>query len=268
MDKGLKQHATAVIHEATRLDEDVVVGAYAVIEDGVEIGSGTVIREHAIIRSGTILGKGCLVDAHVVIGGLPQDLSFNPKTPTGVRVGDGVTFREGVTINRATAEGSFTEIGNRCFLMANSHVGHDCTVGADTILANGVLLAGRVSVGEHVFLGGNAAVHQFVRVGKSAMIGGLGRVSQDMPPFCIMAERNDLIGLNLVGLQRRGVGRSTIKELKKLYHLVFGVAGRPKVLAEAALGDGLAQSDEAKHFLEFLAGESKKGVMRPRSRGD
>ena len=264
----MKQHPTAVIHEATRLDEDVVVGAYAVIEDGVEIGAGTVIREHAIIRSGTILGKGCHVDAHAVIGGLPQDLSFNPKTPTGVRAGDGVTFREGVTVNRATFEGMFTEIGDRCFLMANSHVGHDCKVGADVILANGVLLAGKVTVGDHAFLGGNAAVHQFIRVGKSAMVGGLARVSQDMPPFCIMAERNELVGLNLIGLQRRGVEREIIKELKKLYQLVYGVAGRPRILAQGAIDDKLAKSPEAVHFLEFLAAESKKGVMRPRNGSD
>lgn len=261
----MKQHPTAVIHEATRLDEDVVVGAYAVIEDGVEIGAGTVIREHAVIRSGTILGKGCHVDAHAVLGGLPQDLSFNPKTPTGVRVGDGVTFREGVTVNRATREGSFTEIGDRCLLMANSHVGHDGKVGADSILANGVLLAGKVTVGEHVFIGGNAAVHQFIRIGRSAMIGGLARVSQDMPPFCIMAERNELIGLNLIGLQRRGTERSAIKELKKLYHLVYGVGGRPRILAQGVLDDNLAESDEGRHFLQFLAEESKKGVMRPRN---
>ena len=260
----MKQHPTAVIHEATRLSEDVIVGAYAVIEDGVEIGTGTVIREHAVIRSGTILGKSCVVDAHAVIGGLPQDLSFNPKTPSGVRVGDSVTFREGVTINRATVEGAFTEIGDHCFLMANSHVGHDCQVSGHVILANAVLLAGKVSVGSHTFIGGGAAVHQYCRIGESAMIGGLARVSQDMPPFCIMAERNELVGLNLIGLQRRGIPRETIRELKKLYQMVFAFEGRPRVLAEAAGKDNLAQSDEGRRFLEFIATESKKGVMRPR----
>ncbi|NDV62181.1 acyl-ACP--UDP-N-acetylglucosamine O-acyltransferase [Puniceicoccales bacterium CK1056] len=264
----MKQHPTAVIHEATRLDENIVVGPYAVIEDGVEIGEGTVIREHAIIRSGTILGKGCQVDAHAVIGGLPQDLSFNPKTPTGVRVGDGVTFREGVTVNRATAEGTFTEIGDRCLLMANSHVAHDCRLGANVIFGNGVLIAGKGTVGDYAFFGGNAGVHQNIRIGKFSMIGGVARVSQDMPPFCMMAERNELIGLNLIGLQRRGVERETIKELKKLYQLVFGVAGRPRVLAQGAIDDKLAQSPEALHFLEFLAAESIKGVMRPRRGSD
>ena len=248
--------------------EDVVLGAYAVIEDGVEIGEGTVIREHAVIRSGTILGKGCVVDAHAVIGGLPQDLGFNPKTPSGVRVGDHVTFREGVTVNRATYEGTFTEIGDHCYLMAESHVGHDCRLGAQVVLANAVLLAGKVTVGDHTFIGGSAAVHQYCRIGESAMIGGIARVSQDMPPFCIMAERNELVGLNLVGLQRRGVPRDTIRELKKLYQLVYGFEGRPRILAAGALNDGTAQSGEGRRFLEFIATESKKGVMRPRKAGE
>lgn len=259
----MKQHATAVIHEATRLADDVIVGAYAVIEDGVEIGTGTLIREHAVIRTGTILGKGCHVDAHVVLGGLPQDLSFNPRTPSGVRVGDGVTFREGVTVSRATVDGGLTEIGDHAFLMANSHVGHDCRVGAHVILANGVLLAGRVTIGDHAFLGGGAGVHQFIRVGESAMVGGLSRISQDVPPFCLAAERNDLVGINLVGLRRRGFEREAIRDLKHLYHMVFGFAGRPRVLAAAALADGVPQSEIGRQFLEFVAEESKKGVARP-----
>jgi len=257
-------HPTAVIHKATRLAEDVTIGAYAVVEDGVEIGHGTVIREHAVIRAGTILGSRCVVDAGTVLGGLPQDLSFDPRTPSGVRIGNNVIFREGVTINRATAEGQFTVIGNDCYFMAASHVGHDCRVGNRVVLANSVLLAGKVVVGDHVFFGGASAVHQFCRIGESAMIGGLARVSEDTPPFCIMAERNELIGLNLVGLKRRGFERETIRELKMLYHLIYNVVGRPRVLAEGALRDGMAKTDAGRHFLEFMAADSKKQVMRPR----
>lgn len=262
----MKQHPTAVIHEATRLAEDVTVGAYAVIEDGVEIGGGTLIREHAIIRSGTILGQNCVVDAHTVIGGLPQDLSFDPRTPSGVRVGNGAILREGVTINRATHEGTFTGIGDHCLLMANSHVGHDCVLDRHVILANGVLLAGHITVGEQAFISGGAALHQFCRVGESAMVSGLSRVSQDVPPFCMMAERNGLIGLNLVGLNRRGVEREAIRELKRLFRMVYGFEGRPRVLAAGALGDRMAKTPEGIRFLEFAAVESKKGLMRPRGK--
>jgi len=258
------RHPTAVIHEATRLDDSVIIGPYAVIEDGVEIGEGSIIGEHAILRSGTVLGRNCRVDAHVVLGGLPQDLSFDPRTPSGVLVGDGVTFREGVTVNRATREGHFTEVGPEAFLMANCHVGHDCVLGAHVILANGVLLGGHVTIGRHTFVGGAAAMHQFIRIGESAMISGLSRVSQDVPPFCLMAERNELVGLNLVGIRRRGMEKETVRELKRLYHLVYGIEGRPRVLAAGALGDRMASTEEGRSFLEFITAESKKGMIRPR----
>ncbi len=260
----MNRHPTALIHSAARLAPDVVVGAYAVIEDGAEIGRGCRIGEHAVIRTGSILAAGCVVDAHAVIGGLPQDLSFAPATPSGVRVGEGVTFREGVTVNRATAPGGFTEVGAGSLLMANSHVGHDCRLGRRVVLANGVLLAGRVTVGDYAFIGGGAAVHQHVRIGESVMVSGLSRASEDLPPFCLAAERNELIGLNLVGLQRRGFDRDTIRELKALFRLVYGGAGRPRELAAAALADGTARTPQGRTFLEFVATPGKKGLMRPR----
>jgi UDP-N-acetylglucosamine acyltransferase len=181
-----------------------------------------------------------------------------------VRIGAGVTFREGVTVNRATTEGAFTEIGDSCFLMANSHVGHDCVVCANVILANGVLLAGKVTIGAHTFMGGGAVVHQYCRVGESAMVSGMSRVGQDAPPYCMVAERNELIGLNLVGLQRRGFSREVIRELKQLFHLVFGAGGNPRLLAEGALGDGFSGSVQGRQFLQFLSTQSKRGIMRPR----
>jgi UDP-N-acetylglucosamine acyltransferase len=148
--------------------------------------------------------------------------------------------------------------------MASSHVGHDCKVGESVVIANNVMLAGKVTIGAHTFIGGGTGIHQFCRIGESAMMSGLSRISQDTPPYTMVAERNDLIGLNLIGLKRRGFSREAIKELKMLYQLIFGVEGRPRVLAEAALKDGLAQNEPGKLFLEFLAGESKKGMMRPR----
>ncbi|MFO7726137.1 MAG: hypothetical protein R6V45_11370, partial [Oceanipulchritudo sp.] len=152
------------------------------------------------------------------------------------------------------------------FRTANCHIGHDCRVGDHVILGNNLLLSGWASVGEHAFVSGGAGVHQFVRIGTSAMVGGVGRVSQDLPPFCMMAERNRLVGLNLVGLQRRGLERATIRELKRLYALVFSFEGRPRVLAGAALADGMAESPEGRAFLEFISATSKKGIMRPGSR--
>lgn len=255
-----------MIHPATRLHETVRIGAYAVIEDGVQIGAGTLVREHAIIRAGTEIGENCRIDAHAVLGGLPQDTRFDPATASGVRIGNEVVIREGVTINRAVEEGTFTEVGDRAFLMANSHVGHDCRVGEQVVLANGVLLAGRVTVGAHAFIGGAAAIHQFCRIGESCMVGGLARVSEDLPPYCLMAERNALSGLNLVGLRRRGFSAEEIRELKTLYRRVFTASGSPKAMAHAASEEGLAQTRPGQAFLAFLCADSHKGLMRPKQR--
>ncbi|MEY3000199.1 MAG: Acyl-[acyl-carrier-protein]--UDP-N-acetylglucosamine O-acyltransferase [Verrucomicrobiota bacterium] len=262
----MSRHPTAIVHPATRLHASVSVGAYAVIEDGVEIGAGSVIREHVVIRAGTQLGEGCDVDSHAVLGGLPQDTRFDPNTPSGVRIGNGVVIREGVTVNRAVEEGTFTSIGDRSLLMANSHVGHDCQVGQAVILANGVLLGGRVQVGDHTFIGGGAAIHQFCRIGESAMIGGMARVSEDLAPFCLMAERNAISGLNLVGLRRRGFSMEEMRELKGLYRHIFSFGGRPRQLAEEALRSGLAKTGPGVVFLRFISLESKKGLMQPHRR--
>ena len=259
----MQAHPTAVIHSATRLAEDISVGAYAVIEDGVEIGAGCIIREHAVIRSGSILGAQCVVDAHAVVGGLPQDLHFKPSIPSGVRLGDRVVLREGVTISRATREGTFTEIGADAFLMACSHVGHDCRVGKHVVLANAVLLAGHVQIGDHSFIGGAAAVHQHGRIGESAMVSGLSRASMDMPPFCMMAERNELIGLNLLGLKRRGFSREVIRELKRLYQEVL-CASSPREAATRLLAGEASWSAQGRQLLEFVAAPTRRGLVRPR----
>lgn len=259
-------HATAVVHRASRVSPDVVVGAYAVVEDGVEIGDRSVVREHAILRCGCRVGNGCQIDAHAVIGGLPQDLSFNPNTASGVHLADGVAVREGVTINRATREGTQTEVGEGCYLMANSHVGHDCRLGANVILANGVLLGGHVQIGDFAFLGGNTAVHQFVRIGEGAMIGGLSRISMDVPPFCMVAERNHLVGLNLIGLRRRGYGREDVRDLKWLFQQVFSGRTGPAKIARELLDAGSAQTGPGAQFLEFLVAPSRKGIVIPTRR--
>lgn len=256
-------HATAVIHPATRIGAGVIIGPYAVIEDGVEVAEGSVIGAHAVIHSGCSLGRACQIAPHAVLGGLPQDTHFDPKTPSGVRLGDGVVIREGVTVSRATREGTFTEIGDGAFLMANAHVAHDCTVGEHAILANGALLAGHVHLGAYVFVGGGAAFHQFVRIGEGAMISGLSRVAHDVPPFCMVAERSELIGLNLVGMRRRGFLREVIKEVKFAYTAVFSKPGNRVTLAEAALGAQPWMSREARAFLEFFT-SSRRGYAQPR----
>ncbi|KAF0092979.1 MAG: UDP-N-acetylglucosamine acyltransferase [Puniceicoccaceae bacterium 5H] len=258
-------HSTAVIHEATRIDPSVTIGPYAVIEDGVELGAGCVIEAHAMVRSGSVLGEGCHVFPHAVVGGPPQDLRFDPKTPSGVRLGNRVTVREGVTIHRATQAGQFTWVEDEAFLMAYSHVAHDCRIGPHAILANNVMMGGFVEIGAHAFIGGGAALHQFIRIGESVMVSGVSRLTRDVPPFCLVAERDELSGFNLIGLKRRGFGSEVIRELKKLYRAVYFDGGNPKHYAEAARNDHMAQTPEGTRFLEFFAG-GKRGFVRPERR--
>lgn len=232
----------------------------AIIEDGVQLGSGCVVQAHAIIRRHTVLGDGVVVHPFAVVGGDPQYLKFDPATVSGVRIGAGTVIREHVTINRSIHAGQNTIVGARCFFMANSHAGHDCILADDVVLANNVMLAGHVEVGSFTFVGGGAGVHQFVRIGEGVMVGGLTRLTKDVAPFLMVAERDEVPGFNVVGLKRRGFGREAIRELKECFRDVFA-AGDPRKAAAARLGAGVA-SAEARRFLEFF-GAGKRGFARP-----
>ena len=239
----------------------------AIIEDGAVLGADCVIHAHAHVTRHCVLGDGVIVHPFAVIGGDPQDLSFDTTLATGVRVGARTVLREHVTINRATKAGTSTEVGADCFLMTASHLGHDCRVGDRVIMANAVLLAGHVHIGERAFIGGGAAVHQFVRIGEGVMLGGLGRITRDIPPFTMATERDQLVGLNVVGLRRRGLKGPVVAELKAAFRAVCRPVGNPRELAAAALAGGMFQSAEARRFLEFFAG-GRRGFLRVRGAAD
>ena len=251
----------------TSEDSAMSIHPTAIIEDGATLGAGCVIHAHAIVTRHCTLGDGVVVHPFAVIGGDPQDLGFDPATTSGVTIGARTVLREHVTVNRATKPGTSTEIGADCFLMATSHVAHDGRLGDRVILANAVLLAGHVSVGERAVIGGSAAVHQFCRIGEGAMVGGLARVSLDVPPFTMVSERNALIGLNLVGLRRRGVKGAALLELKRTFRHVCRSAGNPRELAAEALASGDYPSAETQRFLQFFVG-GRRGFARPRRDGD
>lgn len=198
-----------------------------------------------------------------VLGGDPQDLGFKPEITSRVSIGARTVIREHVTVNRATQVDASTRIGSDCYLMAASHVAHDCQVGDRVVLANAVLLGGHVRVGDRSFLGGSAVVHQFCRIGEGVMVGGGARISSDIAPFCLAAERNALIGLNVVGLRRRGVKAEVFRELKRAYHALNKPAGNLRDLAAAILAAGEFQSVEARSFLEFFTG-GRRGFVRTR----
>ncbi|MBC8009272.1 MAG: acyl-ACP--UDP-N-acetylglucosamine O-acyltransferase, partial [Burkholderiales bacterium] len=234
----------------------------AIIEPGAQLGVDCEVMAGAVVTRHAVLGDRVVVHPGAVVGGDPQFMKFDRRTPSFVRVGEGSVIREHVTLNRSIYEGKATVVGARCFLMAASHAGHDCEIADDVVLANNTMLAGHVAVGAFTFIGGGAGVHQFARIGESVMISGLSRISRDLAPFTIVAERDEVSGLNLVGLKRRGYPRETIRELKDAFRAVYSNAGNIRALAAAALASEAFASAEARRFLAFFA-EGKRGFARP-----
>ncbi len=237
----------------------------AIVEEGARLGDGCVVHAHAIVKRRVVLGAGVVVHPFVVLGDDPQDLQFDPAIDTGVRVGDGTVIREHVTVHRSTRPNTCTEVGSQCLLMVGCHVGHDCHVGDHVMIANSVLLGGHVHVGDHAFLGGGCVVHQYCRVGESAMIGGGARISLNVPPFTLATERDGLIGLNLVGLRRRGFSGAAILELKRALAAVYA-GGSVRDNARRALESSTFGTAAAQQFLASFA-DGTRGFVRQRRSG-
>lgn len=240
-----------------------IIHPSAIIEHEAQLGSDCDLHAGAIIRRHTILGDRVSVHPYAVVGGDPQDLRFDRLTESGVRIGCDTTIREHVTINRSTKTGCFTEIGVNCFLMANAHVAHDCVVGKNVVIANNVMLAGHVSIGDYTFLGGGVGIHQFCRIGEGVMLSGNASISRDIPPYVMAAGRDEIIGLNVIGLKRRGVSREAIVELKRAFHAVYFTSGNIRTVAADALASGDFPSAEAKNFLGFFQ-SGKRSFARAR----
>ncbi|MEM1442110.1 MAG: acyl-ACP--UDP-N-acetylglucosamine O-acyltransferase [Verrucomicrobiota bacterium] len=253
-------HSTASIDPKAELGSDVSVGPFAVIEAGAQIGNGCQIAGHAQVLASVTLGSGCLVGHGTILGGNPQDLGFDPATPSQVVVGDNTTFREHVTIHRSTQENGQTMIGSDNFFMVGTHAGHDCIIGDGNVLANQVMLAGHVHLGSHTFLGGGSGFHQFIRIGDRCMVKGNSGISKDIPPFTIVSDYNVMRNLNAVGLRRAGIPAASRANLKEAFNLIM--------LKGLSLEDALREADggewepEAKQFLDFFRAESKKGICR------
>ena len=256
-------HPTAHVHASARLAADVEVGPFAIVEAGATLGAGCRIAAHAIVKARTELGDGVRIDHFAVVGGDPQDLSFETSTDSGTRIGDRTVIREHVTIHRATQAGERTVIGADCLLMAGSHVAHDCVLGAHVILANGCMLGGHVHVGEKAFISGGVAVHQFCRIGGGSLVSGNAVVTEDVPPNALAHGRNLISGLNLVGLRRRAVPTPVITEIKKAYHAVYATRGACATLASNALDSGEYQTPEARDFLNFFLGGKRGRFVSP-----
>lgn len=256
----MKIHPSALVSPAARLAGDVEIGPFAVIEGPVELAAGVKVGGHAWVRGDTMVGERSTIGWGSVIGADPQDLGFDPETPSGVRIGPDNRLREFVTIHRGSKPGSHTVLGSGNFLMTGVHLGHDSQLGDGNILANNVLFGGHVRLGNRAFIGGAAAFHQFVRIGDLAMVQGHGSLSQDVPPYCVAHGLNCLAGLNTVGLRRNGFDAAARAEIKRLYGMLFrSNAPHDKALAEAEAQDW---SPAARLLLDAVREPSRKGVIR------
>ena len=251
-------HPTAVIDPRAQLDDSVEIGPYAVIEGPVRIAAGTSLAAHAHLLGHTVIGSGCRIHSGAVIGDWPQDRSYN-GAQSYCRIGNETVIREHVTIHRGTAPESETVVGDRCLLLAHSHVAHNCRVGDDVLLVNGALLAGYVTVGNRAVISGNAAVHQFSRVGELAMIGGLAKITRDIPPFLMFDGAGVCVGVNTVGLRRAGFSREERQEVKAVYKALYRTPGSAsRVIAEL---EPVIATPAGRTLLAFLKTPSKRGIQ-------
>lgn len=254
-------HATAIVASGAQIDANVVVGPYSIISDNVAIGSGTVVGPHVVIEPYTSIGKDCQIFQYASIGAVPQALKFKGEE-TYVKIGQRTVVREFVTINRGTEfGGGITEVGEENFLMAYSHIAHDCKTGRNVILANNATLAGHVTIDDYATVGGLVAIHQFVRIGIYAYVGGKSAVVKDIPPFVIASgDRAKLHGLNSVGLKRQGFSDETLSLLKKAYRIIF----RSSLTLNEAIKRVKAeveQTPEVVSLIDFI-NSSQRGITR------
>ena len=257
-----KIHETAVVHPGARIGKDVEIGPYAVIGENVLIDDGTKIGAHAVIDGWTSIGKNCVIYPGASIGSEPQDLKFRGEK-SYVFIGDNTKIREFATVNRATGEGEETRIGSNCMLQAYTHVAHNCVVGNHVIMSNAATLAGHVIVEDRAVIGGLSGVHQFVKIGRNAMVGGLTKIVQDVPPFVIVdGHPAKVSGLNSVGMSRAGINAASRSLIKKAYKLLYR-SGLSLAQAIAMIEQEVDSCEEVEHFLRFLR-NAERGICRGR----
>ncbi len=253
-------HSTAFIHPKAELAQDVAVGPFAVIGEKVTIGDGCRIGSSVLIDGETTIGKNNRIFHGAAIGNVCQDLKYRGER-TFVRIGDGNTIREYATVNSATGEGESTTVGNGALIMAYVHLGHNCVIGDNVILANAVNLAGHVRVHDCAAIGGLTPVHQFVEIGRYAFIGGGSRIPQDVPPFLKVAGNPARVwGLNTVGLERRGYTAEQRSLLKKAYVILFR-SGLNVTQALDRICADLPRTEEIALFVDFIR-NSKRGIIK------
>jgi UDP-N-acetylglucosamine acyltransferase len=250
----------AYIDPDAKIAKNVVIEPFTVIEKNVTIGEGTWIGPNVTIMEGTIIGNNCKIFPGAVIGAVPQDLKFKGEETKAI-IGNNTTIREFVTINRGTIAKGETRVGSNCLLMAYVHVAHDCTIGDDVILVNGVTLAGEVIIDDWAIISANSLIHQFCHIGAHTMLAGNSLVGKDIPPF-IKAARYPIsyAGINSIGLRRRGFSNTSIEQINDIYRIIFN-KGLPRPEAIKFIETELEASKEKDEIIMFIK-NSKRGLLK------
>lgn len=259
-------HPSAIVAPGAEIGPDVEIGPYCTIGPDAVIEAGARLISHVVVDGHTRIGAEAVLYPFVTVGMAPQDVKYRGE-PTRVEIGPRAQLREHVTVHRGTPlGGGVTRVGAGCFLLAVSHVAHDCQLGEGVILANNVVMGGHVHIGDHAYIGGSAAIHQFVRIGRAAMVGGVAGVEGDVIPFgLVLGNRARLAGLNIVGLKRRGFDKARIRHLRAAFQALFGSAG---VLAErlARVERDFGNDESVAEIIAFMRADSERGLIRVRLR--
>ncbi len=248
------------IHPDAKIAENVKIGSFVTIEANVEIGEGTEIHNGATILSGSRIGKNCHIHTGAVIGGVPQDLKFKGEDTLAI-IGDNTTIREFATVNRGTASKGKTVIGNNCLIMAYCHVAHDCVLHNNIIMSNACQIAGEVEIDDYAVIGGGTLVHQFTHIGQHIMLQGGSHVNKDIPPYAMVGrEPISYIGINVVGLRRRGFTAEQLGRIQEIYRYIY-FSDLNTSDAIQKIEQETTDSQEREIIVNFIK-ESTRGIVR------
>jgi UDP-N-acetylglucosamine acyltransferase len=258
-------HPTAIVDPKAQIASSVTVGPYCVVGANVVLDEGVILHSHVVVEGRTRVGARTQIYPFASIGHTPQDLKYKGE-PSRLEIGADNLIREHVTMNPGTEGGGMvTRVGSHCAFLTASHVGHDSIVGDHVVFSNNVMLAGHCKIDDYVIFGGGAALHQFGRVGKHAFVGGMSAVENDVIPYgLVVGNRAHLMGLNLVGLKRRGFTREQIQAMREAYAYLFGAEGTLRDRVERA-AERYAGSPEVMEIVNFIRAESDRAICMPRS---
>jgi UDP-N-acetylglucosamine acyltransferase len=252
----VKIHQTAIVDAGAQIGAEVEIGPYSIIGAGAIIGEKCMIQSHVVIEGAVKMGVGNFIGHGAIIGSAPQDLGFKGEIKSGIEIGRANVIREHCTIHRGATEGSATVVGDGNFLMVGAHLGHNCRIGNGVVIANNCLLAGHVRIDDRAFIGGGSRFHQYIRIGRLVM--AEGRFTKNLPPFLIAA-KNHVFGVNILGLRRAGLSPAERDEIKRAFKLLYKNGLNTKQALEQA-----AESEfgvVGREFFDFVTDAGKRGIV-------